>query len=200
MISKSINITLDRAKEWYNSGNCDLVKLALEAFNVNELNPKHFSNIKTFDDVLNGCNTHELFVWNQICSVCDEQVKSLYKLKLIRKVLNDGWEPSLVKGDVYYPFIRFYKSEKAKKRANRDGVILCDEFVLNEKKYTVAGGDVYDFSHPGLAGFNGSAGAVRIYLGLLGCKSREIAKHMSTYFSKEIFDASYSETIEYKWI
>jgi hypothetical protein len=43
-------------------------------------------------------------------------------------------------------------------------------------------------------------GHVEPHLGLLSCKTKEIAEHMGKYFAKEIFDAVYGQFNNYKWI
>lgn len=68
------------------------------------------------------------------------------------------------------------------------------------KKYTLVGGDYY-YNCDGLANFSCGDGVVLPNLGLLGCKSREIAEHMSRYFSKEIFEAAYAHHVgAYQWV
>ena len=47
MEERNIKITLDKAKEWYNSGNSALKEIALQAFDENKL-ITNFKNITTF--------------------------------------------------------------------------------------------------------------------------------------------------------
>lgn len=52
MKERNITITLEKAREWYNSGNATLKEVALQAFNKNELNEFDFTRIRTFEDAL----------------------------------------------------------------------------------------------------------------------------------------------------
>lgn len=52
MKERNITVTLEKAREWYNSGNTTLKEVALQAFNKNELNEFDFTRIKTFEDAL----------------------------------------------------------------------------------------------------------------------------------------------------
>ena len=53
----------------------------------------------------------------------------------------------------------------------------------------------------GYDGFCRGVGHVNAFAGLLCCKSEEIARHMSRYFMKEIFEAVYAQHIGmYEWI
>ena len=50
---KTINVSLNEAREWYNSGNETLKELALKCFPLRKLNTHNFENIKTFEDAVN---------------------------------------------------------------------------------------------------------------------------------------------------
>ena len=47
MKERNVTITLEKAQEWYNSGNDSLKEIALQAFNENELK-FDFRNINSF--------------------------------------------------------------------------------------------------------------------------------------------------------
>lgn len=51
-MERNITITLEKAKEWYNSGNTSLKEVALQAFSKEELTVFDFTKIKTFEDAL----------------------------------------------------------------------------------------------------------------------------------------------------
>ena len=46
-------VTLDEARELYNSHNKTLKELALKCFSENELSENHFTKIKSFEDAVN---------------------------------------------------------------------------------------------------------------------------------------------------
>ena len=49
---KKIDLSLDEARELYNSDNETMIKLALRAFTEKDLKVKHFSEITTFEDAV----------------------------------------------------------------------------------------------------------------------------------------------------
>ena len=52
MKERNITVTLNKAKEWFNSGNATLKEIALQAFSKEELTTFDFTKIKTFEDAL----------------------------------------------------------------------------------------------------------------------------------------------------
>ena len=52
MEERNITVTLNKAKEWFNSGNATLKEIALQAFSEEELTAFDFTKIKTFEDAL----------------------------------------------------------------------------------------------------------------------------------------------------
>ena len=51
---KMIDVTLDEARELYNSHNKTLKELALKCFPENELSENYFTKIKSFEDAVNA--------------------------------------------------------------------------------------------------------------------------------------------------
>ena len=60
-MKRNVTITLEKAQEWYNSGNDSLKEIALQAFNENELK-FDFRNIKSLSDACSvlGLNYNEI--------------------------------------------------------------------------------------------------------------------------------------------
>lgn len=193
MESRNVTLTLDKAREFYNSGNNALKEIALQAFTKGELKTPKYSNIKTFEDAvaalglcicdvemdLDGLDNHG-FEANT-----SEHLKAIYKLDIISKALNGGWKPSLIENITHYPFVRFYPAgQKAREAAASNGWNLGSTFMTDNEKYTLVG-----------SAYSSSC------VGLLGCKSREIAEHMSRYFAREIFEACYAQHVGvYEWV
>lgn len=209
MEERNITLTLEKAREFYNSSNEALKEIALQAYTEEELNTKGWQNIKTFED---ACKALQL-IPNSVKVDLDklegryfegetsEHLVAIYKLDIIRKALNGNWKPSLVKGKVYYPIVRFYPAgQKARTIASNNSLELGESFIADGNKYTLVTGNTGTSFCEGLAMYAGY-GDIRAENGLLGCKSKEIAKHMSRYFSKEIFEATYSQYVGlYKWV
>ncbi len=184
------SLTIEKAKEFYNSGNAALKEIALQAYTKEELTIPKFENIKTFEDACKYLGLNMDFVNFALCNMENieggfgKHLTAIYKMDIIRKALNGDWKPSLVKGKVFYPFVRFYPANKAKDVANSNGWKLGPSFMTDGEKYTlVSSGYSYCYGY----------GVVSVNAGLLGCKSAEIAWHMSKYFMKEIFEAVYAQ-------
>lgn len=144
---RNIILTLEKAKEWYNSGSEELKEIALQAYTEDELNEEEFRNIKTFED---ACDALGILI-TQLCIDFDnidgfendykEHLKAVYKLDIIRKALNKDWKPGLVEDKVYYPFVRFYPAGKdVKEVAANNNWSLGPTFVADSKKYTLVSG------------------------------------------------------------
>ena len=190
METRNVTLTLEKAKEFYNSGNAALMEVALQAFTKEELTIPEWQNIKTFEDACKYIDLNMDFVNFALCNMENieggfgKHLTAIYKMDIIRKALNGDWKPSLVKGKVFYPFVRFYPANKAKDAADSNGWKLGPSFMADGVKYTmVSSGYSYCYGY----------GVVSVNAGLLGCKSEEIARHMSRYFMKEIFEAVYAQ-------
>lgn len=207
MESRNVILTLEKAREFYNSDNTTLKEVALQAFTKEELTIPKYTDIKTFEDAVKA-----LGMDNVLCDISymediegklGKHLIAIYKLDIICKALNGNWKPSLVQGSVYYPYVRFYPAgQKAREAVSENKTLeIGKSFIADGKKYTLVGGGYDSYHYGGLAGFGYGYGDVHPTLGLLGCKSREIADHMSRYFSKEIFEATYAHhTGTYQWV
>jgi hypothetical protein len=203
METRNISLTLEKAKEWYNSGSADLKEVALQAYSEQELKTEDWERIKTFEDACDALGIDSSFGLNGAVTKYGfrKHLTALYKLDIIRQALNKDYKPSLVHGTVYYPWIRFYKSYKEVKNVVRDNDWkLCGKVKIEGTTYFLVCCGCNDCS-PGLSCFSHSVGAGGVtILGLLCCKSREIAQHMGKYFAKEIFDATYVQHNNYNWV
>lgn len=209
METRNVILTLEKAREWYNSGSSDLKEVALQAYTVEELTIPEWKNIKTFEDAVKALGIHLnnvlfdiSYMKKEIEGKLGKHLIAIYKLDIIRKALNGNWKPNLVQGSVYYPYIKLYPAnQKAKEVASSNNWKLGKSFIADGKKYALVGGGCYSFSCGGLADFDYGSGNIRPSRSLLGCKNKEIAEHMSSYFSKEIFEAIYAQHINtYEWI
>ena len=195
METRNVTLTLEKAKEFYNSGNAALMEVALQAFTKEELTIPKWQNIKTFEDAYRtlGMDLPYLKVDPSVGNSIADHLYAICKLDIIRRALNGDWKPSLVEGRVYYPFVEFYLANKVKEATNRNVWKLGPSFMADGEKYTLVSGGYYCVGAPGVGNFLEGDGYVNANAGLLGCKSEEIAQHMSRYFMKEIFEAVYAQ-------
>ena len=193
-MERNVKISLEKAREWYNSGNESLREVTLQAFKESELVEKPWELIKTFEDACRVLNINP----NMIHLIFNGQLKSMYKLKVIKKALNGAeWKPNLNTGTIYYPLLRYYPKGSS---YNSSWTPVANFRAKEDNKvYTLIGGD-YSGYNGGLSHFWFEYGDVYPDSGLLACKSEEIAKYFGKTFGKLIFDAIYGQYNNYTWV
>lgn len=188
-----LEVTLEQAREWYESGNEDLKKLALTAFSEEMLIPSFKEIVESEEDY---------GFWNTL--VCPpsmtEQLSSLAKLQTVLDALNEGHKFNLLTGTIWYPWVRFFRMKSVPKDAE-----VIGHFRYQGEKFALVGGPAYNGGHAGLGSFLSSIGVGNAgsYVGMLACKSEEIAKYVSTQFGKLVFDACFArhfEGREFEWL
>ena len=192
-MERNIKISLEKAREWYNSGNKSLKEVALQAFKEEELVRNPWEFIKTFEDACMVLNINP----DTVSLIYDTQLQNMYKLRIIRKALNGvSWEPDLNTGRIYYPWLRYYPKD-----SSYDSLwtpIANFKAKEDNKVYTLVGG-VCNCIDGGLSHFGCNCGDIDD-LGLLCCKSEKIAKYFGKTFGKLIFDTIYGQYYNYTWV
>ena len=210
MKERNLTVTLDKAKEWFNSGNATLKEIALQAFSKEELTAFDFTRIKTFEDACKtlsiDCKTANYLV--RVMAGISKASVAMFKLNIIRRALNLGQNLHLTKDPensyIYYPFNRFviegsdyYNSEIKLGEMEVIGKIKSEGILYNVLgDFALHGGDA------GLGNFYhdtgvGSADAV---IGFFGCASVKIARHLSKYFGMLITEAKYADMVDFEII
>ena len=200
METRNVTLTLQKAKEFYNSGNDALKEVALQAFTKEELTTFKYTDIKTFEDacIALGMDINKVArdLNNLTCleGGLGEHLRAIYKLDIISKALNGiDWKPKITEGNIYYVWVKFYK-EYSDIPYNKK---IIGKFIADGQKYLLVGGLKSSKYCNGLGNFYSLCeyGASDAHLGMLCCKSAEIAKYMSEQFGKIIFDACYAHHI-----
>lgn len=192
-MERNVKISLEKAREWYNSGNESLKEVALQAFKESELIVNPWENIKTFEDACKVLNINPKYVE----LLCGSYLQNMFKLQIVRRALNADWKPKLNEGTIYYPWLSYYP--KGHIYGSRRKPIADFKAKEDNKIYTLLGGE-FSCYNSGLGSFDYGGGDVMAVLGLLGCKSEEIAKYFSITFGKLIFDAFYGQYNNYNWV
>lgn len=98
MEKRNITVTLNKAKEWFNSGNATLKEIALQAFDKDELT-YNFKNITTFKKACEalGLNYNAMFHITKSIATISKASAAMFKLNIIRKALNLGQDLHLTK-------------------------------------------------------------------------------------------------------
>lgn len=204
METRNVTLTLEKAKEFYNSGNEALKEVALQAFTVEELKSVNFREIKTFEDACKALGMDkervegDIIMLRQVEGNLGNHLIAIYKLDIIRRALNGDWKPKMTVGTIYYSWVRFYiPYEKP------SYIKTIATFRINNQEYLLVGGLGGGEYCDGLSCFYSryGYGYSDTNLSLLCCKNLEIAKYMSEQFGKIIFDACYAQHIgAYEWV
>ena len=208
--NSTINVTIDEAREWYNSGNETLKELALKCFPLIKLNTHNFENIKTFEDAVNELG-NDIEHANFIVNVLEHQSKAsaaMYKLNIVRKALNLGQDLHLTKDPedsyIYYPYSPFVikSSTYYKSEINSGKMEVIGRIKSEGEEYNVLNGGAAYGGVAGLGRFDSGAGVGRAYadVGFLGCANKEIAQHLGKYFGMLITEAKYGDMVDFEII
>lgn len=130
----------------------------------------------------------------------NKSVNSLAKLQTILDALNEKHKFNLLTGTVWYPWVRFFRVESVPKDAE-----VIGHFRYQGEKFALVDGRALSGSDAGLGSFCSGygVGIADSTVGMLACKSEEIAKYVSTQFGKLVFDACFArhfEGKEFEWL
>lgn len=207
-MKKNITISLEKAREWYNSGDESLKEITLQAFSEEELQVD-FKVITSLYEACNALNLDSNTVECQSFEIAkiSRASAAMFQLNIVRKALNLGQDLSLTENPKYYlyypynPFVTksstYYKNE-----LNSGEMEVIGKIKSKGETYNVIG-NCADFSHGnGLGSFDPSVdmGYSIIAIGFLGCASKEIAKHFGKYFGMLITEAKYGDLVDFEVI
>lgn len=205
MEKRNIEITLETAKEWYNS-NIVLRDIALQAFSEEELK-YNFKDIKTFEGAIKVLEYDKASINIIIRDISHYSRASaaIFKLNIIRKALNLGQDLHLTKNPkdscVYYPFNPFVTEDSTyyKSEINAGKMEIIGKFKNEEIIYNVLNEPDYTNNH-GLGRFDSKNGVgyANANFGLFGCASKEIAQHFGKYFGMLITEAKYGDLPDFQ--
>lgn len=184
---RNVAITLEKAREWYESGIPVLEAIALEVFTKQELESFPFERIKTLENacrVVDEDYTEVLHTAKELART-SKSLGALYKLRIIRKALNYGMAQYPTVGKIWLPVIRLSKD------------VPCGGRKLGTIELGISSYNVYQWeAHSsilteGYAGYNSMTNhyLCDIEYPLFGCKSKEIADHFSKYFGMMLITA-----------
>ena len=209
MKERNVTVTLNKAKEWFNSGNVTLKEIALQAFDKDELT-YNFKNITTFKKACEtlGLNYDIISIITKDVATFSRASTAMFKLNIIRKALNLRQDLHLTKDPkgsyIYYPYNPFEtKSSNFYEWELKACKIEVIGRIKNEgEEYNVLGGRANDSGSAGLGHFSSYYGRGNAYtsIGFLGCANKEIAQHFSKYFGMLITEAKYGDIVDFEII
>ena len=209
MEKRSITITIEKAREWYNSGNEALKEAALQAFEEKEL-IFNYRDITTFKKACKALNLDYMLCLINADNIARTSKASaaMFKLNIIRKALNLGQDLHFARDPrgsyICYPYIPIISETSAyfKDKLELGKVEIIGKIKSEGKVYHVIGGDSTISSGEGLGSFliNFDICSTAAAVGFLGCASEEIAQHFSKYFGMLITEAKFGDIIDFEII
>lgn len=153
------------------------------------------ARVQTYED---ACKIMSRDVYGNVPA--NFSVDALRKLHVILDALNEGHKFNLLTGTVWYPWVRFFRMKSVPKDAE-----VIGHFSYQGEKFALVGGGASYGGFAGLGSFisNGGVSGAISGVGMLACKSEEIAKYVSTQFGKLVFDACFArhfEGREFEWL
>ena len=205
----TINVTIDEAIEWYNSGNETLKELALKAFDRKDL-VYYFKSIKTFKNACEtlGLNYDTIVFKAKEMSYVSKASAAMFKLNIIRKALNLGQNLHLTKDPkdfyIYYPYNSFVTKSSTyyMSEINLGKMEVIGKIKSEGEEYNILGGSANIGGPAGLGSFYSSHGVgnANASIGFLGCANKEIAEHFGKYFGMLIIEAKYGDIVDFEVI
>lgn len=206
-MERSITITLEKAREWYNSDNNQLKEIVLQVFNKDEL-LHSFKDIITFKKACEVLNIHyevTSIIIKDIAMVSKASA-AMFKLNIIRKALNLGQDLHLTKcpdktSFIWYPQNPFITKDSIcyRDKIESNKMEVVGKFKSNGEVYRVLSGTPC-FCGESLGLFNQSNGLGDGYAssGFLGCATKEIAEHFGKYFGMLITESKYGDMVDFE--
>ncbi len=123
-----LTLTTDEAKDIYKKSSATVKRLLEMKFGKDTFLPKTTDLIKTWADVCKKLGKHPVKCLPYPKPVDQEQeaVNAFAKASMIRKALNDGWEPDWSNSSEYkyYPWLK-YNPDKTKPSGFRLSYLVC---------------------------------------------------------------------------
>ena len=209
-IKKTLDISIDMAREWYNGSDEVLRKLALEFYSVDELKVVSFEEIKTFEDAVNVLNLDidDVYITINRLEKISKASAAIFKLNIIRKALNLGQDLHLTKDPkdfyIYYPYNPFVTKSSTyyKSEINSGKMEVIGKIKSEGEEYNVLGGSANTGGATGLGSFDSNYGVGDAYaaVGFLCCANKEIVQHLGKYFGMLITEAKFADMFDFEVI
>ena len=153
------------------------------------------ARVQTYED---ACKIMSRDVYGNVPA--NFSVDALRKLHVILDALNEGHKFNLLTGTVWYPWVRFFRMKSVPKDAE-----VIGHFSYQGEKFALVGGRAVNGGVAGLGCFysDHGVGDAGSSVGMLACKSEEIAEYVSTQFGKLVFEACFARHFnvgEFKWL
>lgn len=202
---KVIEKVVDLEEEMpFNTAATDLRSISDNRLKVNKTFDAYKESLTTIEDIVRFAKDNNLYsdiVRKYESFEEGSYEKNLYAYRLIVAVLTEDEKNSLIKGDCYYPYVRFYTSRGY--YSPGCGEVKIGTIISDGTSYIVVGGGADSGASAGLGCFY-SYHAVSYSWTAVGFRSvsrREIAEFISRHFGKIVFDLMYGcANCDYRWV
>lgn len=209
MEKRNVTVTLEKAKEWYNSNNESLKEIALQAFSRDEI-MLDFENITSFKEacIALGLNCIDISIIIGNIARFSRASAAMLKLNIIRKALNLGQGLHLTKNSgnsyIYYPYNPLITEDSSRydNELESGSLKVIGKIKSEGTLYRVLGGGVSYIGYTGFGSFRpvDGVGHADAAIGFLGCANPEIAQHFGKYFGMLITEAKYGDMVDFEII
>ena len=209
METRNVTITLNKAKEWYNSEDSSLKEIALQAFSKYELtyNFEYITTFKEACEILN-INYETVSIYTNTIAKYSKASTAMFKLNIVRKALNLGQDLHLTKDQkhscIYYPYNPFVTESSIyyENKLNSGKMEIIGKIKSEGTFYNILNGEPLNGSGAALGGFYSldGVGSASANIGFFGCASKKIAQHFGKYFGMLITEAKYGDLVDFEII
>lgn len=162
-----------------------------------------FEAIKSIDSAISYLNRRKLrpdLLQEYAISLPDSYSRKLTAYRIVVAALTSNEKRHLTTGDRWFPVVQFCIPGKEK---NCWGSKVIGTIESEGEKYTVVGGSADNGAGAGLGLFTSSNGVSysTAYIDFRSVSSERVAKHISEYFGRLLFEIHYGGTnCDWKWL
>lgn len=176
-MSKNIQIQQENVLNAYKNASDEQKELLEHLFGSEVFKPADVrERIKTFADAAKAVGIEDPEEWEEQYSDLEPDVLAYFKLRIITKALNEGWEPKFIPGEYRWaPYFLLYTKEEIEKM----NAETKSRVVLRSYSGSDSGGGVAFVYASGVSSLTGSC-----YGSRLAFKSEELAEYAGKQFTE----------------
>ena len=176
-MNKNIQIQQENVLNAYKNASDEQKELLEHLFGSEVFKPKDVrERIKTFADAAKAVGIEDPEEWENGYSDVEPDILAYFKLRIITKALNEGWEPKFVPGEYRWaPYFVLYTKEEIEKMNAETKARVVSRSISNANAY---GGVSYAYA-------SYDSAVVYAYIGSrLAFKSEELAEYAGKQFTE----------------
>lgn len=176
-MSKNIQIQQENVLNAYKNASDEQKELLEHLFGREVFKPVDVKErIKTFADAAKAVGIEDPEEWESGYSDVEPDILAYFKLRIITKALNEGWEPKFIPGEYRWaPYFLLYTKEEIEKMNAETRARVVFRSVSSASAY---GGVSFAYANYGSAGVYASIGS------RLAFKSEELAEYAGKQFTE----------------